>query len=139
MVTASHRSAIALRKATEFVPGRPWVCGLVPAPGATGRAAVGEACRVALRVGVVALPAGAAVPADVAAADGDPVPDTPAVAAGGDDADDALPHPASTAPVRSMPSGLCHDSLMPPPRRLHLGISRCSREYCTVDSKCGGT
>jgi hypothetical protein len=93
---------------------------------------VGEACGVALRVGVDALPAGVAVPACVAAADGDPVPVAPAVAAaGGDDADGALPHPASTAPVRSMPSGTRHDSFMPPPRRLHLGFSRCSREYCT--------
>src|SRR6185437_5506653 len=89
-------------------------------------------------LGVIALPAGVAVLAGVAAADGDPVPVALADAAGGADADGALPHPASTAPVRSMPSGTCHDSLMPPPRRLHLGFSRCSREYCTLNGRCGG-
>jgi len=37
VVTASHRSAIAWRKAPEAVLGKARVCGRAPAPGATGR------------------------------------------------------------------------------------------------------
>ena len=49
MVTASHTSCIAARKAGEFVLGKARVCGRAPAPGATGRAAgdvAGRACEV---------------------------------------------------------------------------------------------
>jgi hypothetical protein len=69
VVTASHRSAMALRKAAEAVRGRAWVCGRAPAPGATGTAAVGTADGGEAEVGEaaageapgVALRAGAAV------------------------------------------------------------------------------
>src|SRR5260370_42435986 len=74
VVTASHRSAIALRKAAESVRGRVGVCGRAPAPGATGSEAGGE---VAVACGV-ALPGGVAV-----LACGDPVAVTLAGPAGG--------------------------------------------------------
>src|SRR5215472_6088428 len=38
VVTASHRSWMALRNATDFVLGKAWVCLRRPAPGATGSA-----------------------------------------------------------------------------------------------------
>src|SRR5712691_276213 len=57
VVTASHRSSIAWRKAAEAVLGKARVCGRAPAPGATGRD-TGDA--VALARGA-ALAAGAAV------------------------------------------------------------------------------
>src|ERR1039457_4100420 len=47
VVTASHRSVIAWRKATESVLGRVRVCGSAPAPGATGRAVGGPVCWIA--------------------------------------------------------------------------------------------
>jgi hypothetical protein len=94
-----------LRKAAEFVRGRAWVCGRAPAPGATGTAAVGDACGVALCVG-------AAVRVGVAD-DGDPV--TVVLAAGADgDGAGGPPHPVSTAPAMSIASGACRDNLMPP-------------------------
>src|SRR5947209_20486527 len=93
VVTASHRSAIALRKAAEFVRGRAWVCGQAPAPGATGTAAVGEACGAALRVGVAVRPS---VAGDDDTAD-DPVALALAVIAG-DGGAGGLPHPVSKTP-----------------------------------------
>src|SRR5256884_4003163 len=57
VVTASHRSAIALRKAAESVRGKARVWGSAPAPGATGRAA-GDAVAAAEARGV-AVAAGA--------------------------------------------------------------------------------
>ncbi len=73
VVTASHRSAIALRKAAESVRGKARVCGSAPAPGATGRAD-GDALAVAR--GVV-LASG-----DADFAEGDPVPATLGFAVG---------------------------------------------------------
>ena len=73
VVTASHRSAIALRKATESVRGKARVCGSAPAPAATGTAD-GDALAVARGV--------ALGPGDADFAEGDPVPATLAVAVG---------------------------------------------------------
>ena len=73
VVTASHRSAIALRKAAEPVRGKARVCGSAPAPGATGTAD-GDALAVARGV--------ALGPGDADFAEGDPVPATLAVAVG---------------------------------------------------------
>ncbi len=74
MVTASHRSAIAWRKAVEPVLGKARVCGRAPAPGATG-SDTGDA--VALARGV-ARAAGAE-----GCAGGDPVATTLALAVDG--------------------------------------------------------
>src|SRR4029077_2569268 len=78
VVTASHRSSIALRKATEVVRGRARVCGRAPAPGATGRDDGAAACvarGVALTAGAVD-PAGCErVPAPLAWPDGGDGPD----------------------------------------------------------------
>jgi hypothetical protein len=118
-----------LRKAAEFVRGRTWVCGRAPAPGATGTAAVGEACGAALRVGV-AVWAGVADDDDTA---DDPVTLALAVVAG-DDGAGGLPHPVSRTPASEIhasrdranrdrasaglairiASGACRDNLMPP-------------------------
>jgi hypothetical protein len=85
---------------------------------------VGEACGVALRVGV-----GARVGA--AADDGDPAAVAAALAlalalavtADDDDVAGWPAHPASTAPPRSMASGTCHDNLM----RHHVVFASASR------------
>src|SRR2546429_466433 len=71
VVTASHRSAMALRNAAESVRGKARVCGNAPAPGATGTAD-GDALAldVALALG------------DADFAEGDPVPAVLAFAAG---------------------------------------------------------
>ena len=77
MVTASHRSAIALRKATESVRGKARVCGSAPAPGATPARRMVTHWR---------WPAeGALGPGDADFAEGDPVPATLAVAVGAGD------------------------------------------------------
>src|SRR5213082_2679296 len=73
VVTASHRSAIALRNAAESVRGKARVCGSAPAPGATGTA---DGDTLALTLSV-ALEAG-----DADFAQGDPVPVALAFAAG---------------------------------------------------------
>src|SRR5207302_11342372 len=73
VVTASHRSAIALRNAAESVRGKARVCGSAPAPGATGMAD-GDALAVARGV---TLGAG-----DADSAEGDPVPAALAFAVG---------------------------------------------------------
>src|SRR5690349_19993522 len=73
VVTASHRSAIAVRKAAESVRARERVCGRAPEPGATGTAD-GDALAVARGV---ALGAG-----DADSAEGDPVPATLTFAVG---------------------------------------------------------
>src|SRR5512146_1472662 len=109
---------MALPKAAVRVLGKARVCGSAPAPGATGRAAVGEAC------GVAAVRVDVAVPAGVAAGGGDPA--SVAVFAGGaDDGADGPPHPPSTTPASAGPasptptmritSGSCRDNLMPSP------------------------
>src|SRR5208282_1538994 len=93
LVTASHRSVIALRKAAESVPGKAPVCGRAPAPGATGREA-GDG---------VALACGTALPAVLAGGCvcGDAGPVALALVAGGDGAGEPAPHPASGVAVAS--------------------------------------
>src|SRR5437667_101559 len=74
VVTASHRSAIALRNAAESVRGKARVCGSAPAPGATGTAdggALALTLDVALALG------------DADFAEGDPVPAVLAFGPGG--------------------------------------------------------
>src|SRR5271166_2741584 len=128
LVTASHRSVIALRKAAESVPGKAPVCGRAPAPGATGRGA-GDG---------VALACGTALPAVLAAGSvgGDPVPVVlalvvPALVAGGDGAGEPAPDPASRAAVTSRTvvrsaaaSGGRRDNLIidTPPRRVWFRV-----------------
>src|SRR5438552_14245479 len=74
VVTASHRSAIALRNAAESVRGKARVCGSAPAPGATGTAD-GDALAVTAD--------GALVLGAADFAEGDPVPAVLAFAVGG--------------------------------------------------------
>jgi hypothetical protein len=74
VVTASHRSAIALSKADEGVPGKARVCGSAPAPGATGLADGGA---LAVARGVTLAVGGADF------AEGDPVPAALGFAVGG--------------------------------------------------------
>jgi len=111
VVTASHRSAIALRNAAESVRGKARVCGSAPAPGATGTA---DGDALALTLGV-ALEAG-----DADFAEGDPVPAVLAFAAG-EGWPGEPPHPASrTAAARETvtTSGASRDNLnaATPPR-----------------------
>ena len=144
LVTASHRSVIALRKAAESVPGRAPVCGRAPAPGATGGAGGG-----------VALACGTALPAVLAGGSvgGDPVPVVLALVvlalvvlalvvlalvAGGDGAGEPAPHPASRAAVTSRTvvrsaaaSGGRRDNLIIVHSRHVASGSECSRDYCT--------
>src|SRR5579872_6648530 len=81
VVTASHRSAIALRNAAESVRGKARVCGSAPAPGATGRAD-GDALAVALGVALPVARGIALASGDADFAEGDPVPATLVFAAG---------------------------------------------------------
>src|SRR5271165_3383414 len=120
LVTASHRSAIALRKAVDSVRGKVPVCGRAPAPGATGREA-GDGGALACGT---ALPAGLA---GVVGCDVTPVPGALAwVADGGgageDGAGEPAPHPASRAAVMSaVASGGRRDNIIPSPR--HVAFS----------------
>src|SRR5690348_4798723 len=91
VVTASHRSAIALSKAAVRVPGKARVCGSAPAPGATGRTD-GDALPVAR--GVTLAVDGADF------AEGDPVLAALDDTAGGGGPDES-PHPASRTPAAS--------------------------------------
>src|ERR1700722_5927771 len=88
VVTASHRSVMACRKAADFALGKARVCGRAPAPGATGRGAgdlAALAGRIALPVGLAGwVGRGAVTAALTRATDGD-----------GDGAVEPAPHPAS--------------------------------------------
>src|SRR5438128_9308957 len=105
VVTASHRSVIAWRKASESVLGKARVCGRAPAPGATGSGAGDEA----------ALACGAALPVGLAAGGvrGDPVPVALALA-GAEGTGERPPHPASrTAAMAAAASCARRDHAMP--------------------------
>src|SRR5271166_5736215 len=131
VVTASHRSVIALRKASESVSGKARVCGRAPAPGATGREA-GDG--VALACGT-ALPAGRAG----GCVCGDLVSVALALVAGGVGAGEPVPHPASRAAMMSAAaSGTRRDHPMKSPATSR-SRSECSRDYCTADRNVGGT
>src|SRR5271157_825012 len=131
VVTASHRSVIASRKAAESVRGKVRVCGRAPAPGATGREA-GDG--VALACGT-ALPAGRAG----GCVCGDLVSVALALVAGGVGAGEPVPHPASRAAMMSAAaSGTRRDHPMKSPATSR-SRSECSRDYCTADRNVGGT
>ena len=113
MVTASHRSVIALRKAAESVCGKALVCGRAPAPGATGSEA-GDGVALARGTALPGLAGGWA--ATIRSRRHWPW------WAGGDATGEPAPHPASRAAAISVAaSGARRDNLMPPPR--HLAFS----------------
>ena len=136
VVTASHRSAIAWRKAAEPVLGKARVCGRVPAPGATGSDTGDADWTLSSTVVARAGAEGLALARNRSAIHAEPWPSTRGRPG------EPAPHPASRTAMTSRTammsaaSGVCRDSLMPSPRHVRVLVPNPAETTDTAGQKC---